>query len=225
MQLVKVVVGYISSTAFFLFQDFINWTEESRLPYQLDLDQVHHRLKLIARLFHAELNAPLVWVQVVVIHYSKKGAPESQALVRRQDYKLGEEHSRDLILRGLALLVFDLLKHRCKSNDFVVHVAHKVIPVGIIVDKTCSINVELEYCLEPTVDFLEVVGVSSDLDHLEHLLDWLLASDRLTLVVAADGMVLVDRDLPFEVRYLLASEGETFILLLFQSLDEEISAG
>ena len=79
--------------------------------------------------------------------------------------------------------------------------------------------------MEPTVDFLEVVGVSSDLDHLEHLLDWLLASDRLTLVVAADGMVLVDRDLPFEVRYLLASEGETFILLLFQSLDEEISAG
>lgn len=92
-----------------------------------------------------------------------------------------------------------------------IHIAHKVMPVGVLVNETSAIDVKLEESLESTIYYFEVVGVTFYFDHIEmfHLGQpnlRLIISLRFWLRQYADlrTITLLERHILLKLGYLLA---------------------
>ena len=100
----------------------------------------------------------------MIIDYLQEGSAQSHALIRWEYDKLGKQN----------LLRFTLgfiLEHTSITNNLVIQVAHKIVPVGVIwIDETCPVDVKLQDSLEAAIDLFEVLRVSFDFHNLESLL-------------------------------------------------------
>lgn len=69
-----------------------------------------------------------------------------------------------------------ILKYGCEANNLMAKKANKVMPLLIVVDKTCSIDIELEYSLEFSINIFEKVSVSLNFSHIKSPNLWIIGS-------------------------------------------------
>ena len=62
-----------------------------------------------------------------------------------------------------------------------VHVAHEVLPVWVMVDEGSAVNIELEQRLKPSIDILVILCVTLNLDDFKLFFVSLLIFDFLLL--------------------------------------------
>ena len=150
-QFIEVSIIYVRGAYPFVLEQFFEGAKVIVGPNEFDFDQVHERLELVTRLLNAKIDALLVSSEVVVVHDFQEGPAQAHALVRRQDDELGEQDFLRLAL-GFAF------KDTSITNNLVIHVAHKIMPVGVVrINETRAINIELEHCLKTPIDLLEIV--------------------------------------------------------------------
>jgi hypothetical protein len=50
-----------------------------------------------------------------------------------------------------------------------VHVANEIVPIWIVINKTCAVNVELEESLKPFINSFKIISIAFDLHNIKHL--------------------------------------------------------
>ena len=155
----------------------------------------------------------------MVVDNFQKGSSQTQTLVRWQYNELWEKYF--LLLVFLTSLSF-IFQYRCIPHYLVIHVAYKVVPVGIIrVNKTSTIDIELKDGLKPSIYFFEVVAITFYFHYFKGF------GDRLRGLIVSLFFILQkahvwsgDRHIALEASNLLSWQLKIFYLLLLKNFYE-----